>query len=92
MTAPEVHPDRPQQLRGKTVTVYCASSRSAHPDYAEDARALGRQLAEHGAAVVYGGGGHGSMGALATGVLGAGGRVTGVIPRFMVELEWAISN
>ena len=76
-------------LAGRTVTVYCASSRSAHPDYASDARTLGRLLAEAGAAICYGGGGRGSMGALARGALDAGGLVVGVIPRFMAALEWA---
>jgi uncharacterized protein (TIGR00730 family) len=68
--------------------VYCASSRSAHPDYRDAARRLGRVLAQAGIGVVYGGGAVGSMGALADGVLSAGGRVLGVLPQFMAELEW----
>jgi uncharacterized protein (TIGR00730 family) len=32
------------------------------------------------------------MGALADGVVSAGGTVTGVMPRFMLELEWAHRN
>jgi predicted Rossmann-fold nucleotide-binding protein len=28
------------------------------------------------------------MGALAEGALAAGGRVVGVIPKFMIDLEW----
>ena len=47
-----------------------------------------RLLAQAGCAIVYGGGGTGSMGALAEGALAAGGRVVGVIPQFMQELEW----
>ena len=43
----------------------------------------------HGYAVIYGGGAVGSMGALADGVVAAGGSITGVMPRFMLELEWA---
>ena len=38
--------------------------------------------------LVYGGGRAGSMGALADGALARGGRVVGIIPRFMRELEW----
>ena len=38
--------------------------------------------------MVYGAGGAGLMGRLAEGALNASGRVYGVIPRFMVELEW----
>jgi uncharacterized protein (TIGR00730 family) len=72
----------------RSVCVYCASSRSAHPDYREAAWRLGATLAEHGLGIIYGGGAVGSMGALADGALSRGGRVVGVLPRFMAELEW----
>jgi uncharacterized protein (TIGR00730 family) len=68
--------------------VYCASSRTSHPDYRDAARRLGAVLAQGGITVVYGGGAVGSMGALADGALAAGGHVIGVLPRFMAELEW----
>ena len=70
------------------VCVYCASSRSCPPHHHESAAELGRLLAEAGKTLVYGGGGAGSMGAIANGALEAGGRVIGVIPEFMRELEW----
>src|SRR5690606_18736831 len=38
---------------------------------------------------VYGGGAVGSMGALADGVISKGGRIIGILPRFMQELEMA---
>lgn len=72
----------------RSVCVYCASSRSAHPAYREAAFRLGETLAGQGYGVVYGGGAVGSMGALADGALSRGGRVVGVLPRFMAELEW----
>jgi uncharacterized protein (TIGR00730 family) len=72
----------------ETVTVYCASSRQTEPTYREAARRVGVHLAQSGVAVVYGGGAVGSMGALAEGALSAGGRVVGVLPRFMADLEW----
>jgi uncharacterized protein (TIGR00730 family) len=72
----------------RTVCVYCASSRTSHPDYRDAARRLGAVLAAGGITVVYGGGAVGSMGALADGALAAGGHVIGVLPRFMAELEW----
>ncbi len=71
------------------VCVYCASSSSSHPDYREAARQLGESLAANGVTVVYGGGASGSMGALADGALSRGGKVVGVIPHFMCDLEWA---
>jgi len=70
------------------VTVYCASSRTSHPDYLTAAERLGRALARSGVTIVYGGSSLGSMGRLADGALAEGGRVVGVLPRFMSELEW----
>jgi len=72
----------------RAICVYCASSRQSDAAYRDAARRLGETLAAHGHAVVYGGGGAGSMGALADGALARGGRVVGVLPRFMGELEW----
>lgn len=70
------------------VCVYCASSDQVDPAYHAAARRLGELLAEAGIELVYGGGARGSMGALADGALARGGRVTGIIPRFMDDLEW----
>jgi uncharacterized protein (TIGR00730 family) len=72
----------------RAVCVYCASSRTAHPEYREAAFRLGAVLAEQGLEIVYGGGARGSMGALADGALSKGGRVVGVLPKFMADLEW----
>ena len=72
----------------RAACVYCASSRTAHPDYRRAAHRLGEVLAEASVTVVYGGGAVGSMGALADGALSKGGRVIGILPRFMAELEW----
>jgi uncharacterized protein (TIGR00730 family) len=72
----------------KTVCVYCASSRVCHSDYHEAAHRLGRALANAGFTIIYGGGGVGSMGALADGAISRGGRVIGVLPKFMQEMEW----
>jgi uncharacterized protein (TIGR00730 family) len=73
----------------KRVCVYCASSSSCDPSYHAAAYELGRILAEAGITLVYGGGSKGSMGHLADGALALGGRVIGVIPQFMSDLEWA---
>lgn len=78
--------------RIERVCVYCASSRSANGEYRVAARALGRILADARITLVYGGGASGSMGALAEGALDAGGKVVGIMPRFMRDLEWAHRN
>ena len=72
----------------RAVCVYCASSRTAHPDYRAAAHRLGEVLAAERLTVIYGGGAVGSMGALADGALAAGGRVIGILPKFMSDLEW----
>lgn len=78
----------PRATSERAVCVYCASSRTAHAEYREAAFRLGEVLAGHGITVIYGGGGEGSMGALADGALSKRGRVVGVLPRFMADLEW----
>lgn len=69
------------------VCVFCASSRRCDPAYTEAARAAGHELAGAGKTIVYGGGSTGLMGALADAALAAGGRVEGVLPQFMHDLE-----
>jgi uncharacterized protein (TIGR00730 family) len=70
------------------VCVYCASSQLCDRAYHDDATRLGELLANAGCTVVYGGGAVGLMGSLANGALAKGGKVIGVIPRFMTEVEW----
>ena len=76
----------------KSICVYCASSNACDAVYHDVARRLGGILATHGYAVIYGGGAVGSMGALADGAVAHGGKITGVMPRFMMELEWGHRN
>lgn len=72
----------------QSVCVYCSSSNRASAIYLDAAARLGRILAENGITIVYGGSSLGSMGRLAAAALEAGGKVIGVLPRFMDELEW----
>src|ERR1035441_6883920 len=71
-----------------SVCVYCASSNRSPEIYLDAAARLGRILAENGITIVYGGSRLGSMGRLAAAALEAGGKVIGVLPRFMDDLEW----
>lgn len=73
----------------RSVAVFCGSTPGTDPVYVETAHRVGATLAGRGIDVVYGGGGSGMMGALADGALEAGGRVTGVIPRSLVDRELA---
>lgn len=71
-----------------SVCVYCASSTKIDSAYFEDARELGTLLGQRHIRLINGAGGIGLMSATADAVLAAGGEVTGVIPRFMVEQGW----
>ena len=63
----------------KSICVFCGSSDTVHTDYLAAARQMGRTLAGRGLRLIYGGGKTGLMGAVADGILEAGGQVTGVI-------------
>lgn len=63
----------------KSICIFCGSSDSVHPDYLNAARQMGRILAERNICLIYGGGKTGLMGAVANGVLEAGGEAIGVI-------------
>jgi uncharacterized protein (TIGR00730 family) len=71
------------------IAVFCGSSPGLDPRYLEHTAAFGRLLAARGVELVYGGARVGLMGALADAVLGAGGRVVGVIPSSLVSREVA---
>lgn len=73
----------------KRLAIYCGSATPADPVYIENARLVGRTLAERGIGVVYGGGRLGLMGAIADSALDAGGEVIGVIPQALVDAEVA---
>jgi len=73
----------------KRLAIYCGSASPADPVYIENARFVGRTLAERGIGVVYGGGRLGLMGAIADSALEAGGEVIGVIPQALVDAEVA---
>jgi len=71
------------------ICVFTGSSPGARTDYADAARALGRELVDRGHELVYGGSTAGLMGILADEVLGAGGHVIGVMPEALVAKEVA---
>jgi uncharacterized protein (TIGR00730 family) len=72
-----------------SICVYCGSKPGDLPEFAESAQQVGEWIGRHGGQLVYGGGRNGLMGIVANATLAAGGRVVGVIPRALVEKEWA---
>lgn len=71
----------------QSVCVYCGSGRGLTPSYAVAARNLGHALATQNIRLIYGGGSLGLMGEVARAALGAGGKVTGIIPEFLGSKE-----
>ncbi len=76
----------------KTVTVYCGSAPGADPSYMDLADRLGAAIARRKARLVYGGGHVGLMGATAGAAHRAGGKVLGVMPRFLVHVEGTLQG
>ncbi|MBU6219290.1 MAG: TIGR00730 family Rossman fold protein [Bacteroidetes bacterium] len=71
------------------ICVYCASSSKIDQAYFDATERLSKILVKSDVEVVYGGGGHGLMGKLADTVLAEGGKIKGIMPQFMNEVEWA---
>ena len=72
-----------------SVCVYCGSKPGNDPQFARVATEVGQWIGHHGGQLVYGGGRNGLMGIVADSTRAAGGRVVGIIPRALVEREWA---
>ncbi|MFC5385725.1 TIGR00730 family Rossman fold protein [Aquamicrobium segne] len=76
----------------RSVCVYCGSSPGQNPAYMEAGRIVGRALAHSNLRLVYGGGTKGIMGAVSDATLRAGGKVLGIIPRFLMNKEASTSS
>ncbi len=73
----------------RNICVFCASAVGTRPEYAEAAKELGTTLAAQGIGLIYGGASVGLMGVVADATLAGCGRVVGVIPHVLVDLEVA---
>ena len=73
----------------RRLAVYCGSAPGSSPVFADATRATAAAMVGRGVDLVYGGGRLGLMGLIADNVLKGGGRVYGVIPRALVQLEVA---
>lgn len=72
-----------------SLCVYCGSRPGENPAFLALAEQVGNWIGRHEGQLVYGGGRSGLMGCVADATLAAGGRVVGVIPKALVEREWA---
>ena len=72
----------------QSICVYSSSSPRISEDYIMTAKELGKLFVKHQIELIYGAGKVGLMGTMADAVLEQGGKVTGVIPTFMIDRDW----
>ena len=76
----------------KHLCIFCGSSKGNDPIYEKTAEELAKIIVDEGLTMVYGGGSIGIMGVLADKILSMNGKVIGVIPRFLYDLEVGHDN
>lgn len=73
----------------KQISVFCGSSTGNNPIYAEATKTLATHFIKNDFTLLYGGAKIGLMGIMADYILRAGGKVMGVMPRFLIDKEIA---
>lgn len=76
----------------QSLCVYCGSSSRGRDSHKQAAVRLGTLLGTAGIRLVFGGGQVGLMGMTAEAALQAGGKVTGIIPKFLDEVEVGLKS
>lgn len=71
----------------KSICVFCGSASGINPQHRDNAVTFGAMLAERGITLICGGGRVGLMGAISDAVMKNGGRVIGVIPEYLNDIE-----
>lgn len=76
----------------KSICVFCGSGCGQNPKFKQAAKALGALLANRGIHLIFGGGDMGLMGETARAALDEGGKVTGIIPEFLLKYQSGTLN
>ena len=71
------------------ICVYCASSAKIDKIYFDATEKLAKIFVKNNIEVIYGGGAVGLMGKLADTIIENGGKIKGIMPKFMNDIEWA---
>jgi uncharacterized protein (TIGR00730 family) len=71
------------------ICVYCSSSAKIDKSYFDATEQLAKEFIKHNVEVVFGGGATGLMRKLADTIIKNKGRIKGIMPSFMNEVEWA---
>jgi len=70
-----------------SICVFCGASPGRDPKHMALAKTVGKALAEGNHRLIYGGGGLGLMGAVARSAHQSGGKVLGIMPEFLTDIE-----
>ncbi|MDF1589343.1 MAG: TIGR00730 family Rossman fold protein [Gammaproteobacteria bacterium] len=73
----------------KKICVYAASSPNIRQTFFDATETLAKLFVENNIELVFGGGAKGLMGKLADTVIAHNGKIKGIMPQFMNEVEWA---
>lgn len=76
----------------KSVSVFCGSSMGNQESFKEEAKKMANYFCTKGIELTYGGSSVGIMSILADTMLANGGRVVGVIPQFLIDIEVGHTN
>ena len=71
----------------QSLAVFCGSKNGNDPLFCMHAKQVGNLLGEKNINLIYGGGNKGMMGTIANAVLEKGGKVIGIMPRFLAVPE-----
>jgi len=74
------------------VCVFCASSKKVDTKYFNITKQVANEFVDNNITTVYGGGAVGLMGTLADTVIEKKGKIIGIIPEFMMNVEWGHKN
>jgi uncharacterized protein (TIGR00730 family) len=74
-------------MKIKSIAVFCGSKNGNNPIYIKESTLVGEMAAENNITIIYGGGGVGIMKAVADAAMKKGGKVVGVIPKFLLDWE-----
>jgi len=76
----------------KNICVFCGSRPGNNPDWSNWTYELGVHIAQNNLGLVFGGGGRGLMGQVASGALSANGSVIGIIPHQLEMQEGLVEH
>ena len=76
----------------KTICVFCGSNSGYNKIYVDTTKLFAKEIVKNNLTLVYGGGKVGIMGTLSNTIMDTGGKVIGVIPEFLNDMDLGNKN